>query len=98
MAVHTRRSTSMVGSIIRTIGAVIAVILILHVLFVLLGANQANAFVQFVARWADTLAVWFKNLFTTGNAEVDLILNFGLAALFWVVVFGILARLVGRAG
>lgn len=98
MAVYTRRSTTMVGSIIRAIGAVIAVILILHVLFVLLGANAANSFVRFIADWAGTLALWFKDLFTTGNAEVDLILNYGLAVVFWVVVFGVIARLIEHAG
>lgn len=98
MAVYTRRSTTVVGSLIRGIGAVIAAILILHVLFELLGANAANSFVRFVASWAGTLALWFKDLFTTGNVQVDLILNYGLAVVFWVVVFGVLARLVDHAG
>jgi len=97
MAVYTRRRTSVVGSIIRGIGALVALILVLHVLFVLLGANPANAFVQFIASWAGTFALWFKDLFATGNAQVDLILNYGLAVLFWVVVFGLLARVVDRA-
>lgn len=97
MAVYTRRRrTTVVGSIIRWIGAVIAIILALHVLFVLLGANAGNAFVQFVANWAGILALWFKNLFATGNGQLDLVLNYGIAIVFWVIVFGLLARLVDR--
>jgi len=98
MAVYTRRRRStLVGSIIRGIGAVIAVILVLHVVFVLLGANPGNVFVQFIANWAGLFALWFKNLFATGNANLDLLLNYGLAVLFWVIVFGLLSRLVDRA-
>jgi hypothetical protein len=98
MALYTRRRTTVVGSIIRGVGAVIAVILVLNILFALLGANPGNAFVQFVANWAGVLALWFKNLFATGNAQLDLILNYGLAVIFWVFVFGLLARLVDRTG
>jgi hypothetical protein len=42
------------------------------------------------------LALWFRNLFATGNANLDVLLNFGLAIVFWVVVAGLLARLVDR--
>ena len=95
MAVYTRGRTA-AGSIIRGIGAVIAIILILHILVALCGANPANPFVTFVASWANMLALWFANLFATGNPSFDLVLNYGLAAVFWLVVTGLLARLVGR--
>ena len=95
MAVYARRRTT-VGSVIRGIGTVFAVILALHILFVLLGANAANAFVRFIGYWAGVLALWFRNLFATGNANLDVLLNFGLAIVFWVVVTGLLARLVDR--
>jgi cytochrome b len=95
MAVYARRR-SVAGSIIRGIGAVIAIILILHILFALFGANPANQFVSFVASWANMLALWFANLFATGNPTMDLVLNYGLAAVVWLVVTGLLARLVSR--
>jgi len=95
MAVYARRRTS-VGSVIRGIGAIFAVILGLHILFVLMGANAANAFVRFIGYWAGILAVWFRNLFATGNVQVDVLLNYGLAIIFWLVVFGVLSRVVDR--
>lgn len=95
MAVYARRRTS-VGSVIRGIGAVFAVILALHILFVLMGANAGNAFVQFIAYWAGVLALWFKGLFATGNGQMDVLLNYGLAIVFWLIVTGLLARLVDR--
>ena len=96
MSVYTRRRRTTVGSVIRAIGTIFAVILGLHILFVLLDANGGNAFVQFIAYWADVLALWFKGLFATGNADLDVLLNYGLAIIFWVVVCGLLARLVNR--
>jgi hypothetical protein len=95
MVVYTRGRTA-VGSVLRGIGAVFAAILALHILFVLLGANAGNKFVQFIGYWAGVLALWFKGLFTTGNGQLDVLLNYGLAIIFWLVVFGLLARLLDR--
>jgi len=90
------RHDSIAANIISGIGAVIAVILVAHVLFVLFGANPGNALVTFVRQWASILALWFHDLFSTGNATLDLIVNYGLAIVFWLVVTGILARMVAR--
>lgn len=97
MGVYTRsRHGTTIGSVIRAIGMVFAGILGLQILFVLFGANTANGFVQFVAEWSRLLALWFHNLFATGNLKLDVILNYGLAIVFWIVVAGLLARLVNR--
>jgi hypothetical protein len=95
MAVYARRRTT-VGSVIRGVGAVLALVLALHILFVLFGANAGNAFVQFIAYWAGVFALWFKNLFETGNGQVDVLLNYGIAIVFWLVITGLLGRLVDR--
>ena len=38
----------------------------------------------------------FPGLFSTGNFNLDVILNYGLAGVFWLVVGAILARVIGR--
>ncbi|HEY0636209.1 MAG TPA: hypothetical protein VGD67_01055 [Pseudonocardiaceae bacterium] len=81
---------------IRGVGTFFAVILGLQILFVLIGANTANALVRFIGEWARLLALWFHNLFNTGNFKLDIIMNYGLAIVFWLVVTGLLARLVNR--
>ena len=96
MAVYARRRHTTIGSIIRGIATVFAVILLLHILFVLLGANAANGFVRFIANWANVLAVWFRNLFATGSPSMDVLLNYGMALVFWVVVLGLLSRIADR--
>ncbi|KJK48020.1 hypothetical protein UK23_18420 [Lentzea aerocolonigenes] len=78
------------------IGVVFALIEILYILMIVLGANQANAFFKFVQSLAEPLALFFPGLFHTGNFNVDVLLNYGLAAVFWLVVTGILARAVSR--
>ncbi|SDN32330.1 hypothetical protein SAMN04489726_6053 [Allokutzneria albata] len=93
---RVRSGGSVVASVVRAIGTVIALILLAHVIFVLVSVNEANALVQFVASAASALALWFVNLFDTGNATMDLLLNYGLAIVFWLVVTGIVARLLRR--
>jgi hypothetical protein len=99
MATYVRRRyrhDSIAANIISGIGAVIAVIIVAHVLFVLFGANAGNTLVTFVREWASVLALWFHDLFNTGNATMNLIVNYGLAIVFWLVVTGFIARLVAR--
>ena len=93
----TRRSLSSRYSIARVItgiGALFALIEVVYILMLLFGANQANAFFVFIRSIADPLALFFPGLFNPGNYDVAIILNYGLAAAFWLVVTGIIARVV----
>ncbi|MFD9703052.1 hypothetical protein [Lentzea sp. NPDC059081] len=93
------RTTSGRGTasrVISGIGVLFAFIEILYILMVVLGANPANAFFGFMRSLADPLALFFPGLFQTGNFNLDVFLNYGLAAVFWLVVTGILARAVSR--
>jgi hypothetical protein len=81
-------------TIINVGGSVIALILVAHIIFGLLHANPGNILVSTVAEWANIFGVWFVNLFNTGEPVLQLILNYGLAAVFWLIVAGLLARLV----
>ena len=60
------------------------------------GANAANGFFIFIRSLADPLALFFPGLFPVSNPDLAVILNYGLAAVFWLVVSGIIARLVAR--
>ncbi|MBP2321531.1 hypothetical protein JOF56_001916 [Kibdelosporangium banguiense] len=76
--------------------AVFALIEALYILMIILGANTANSFFIFIRSLAEPLALFFPGLFATGNFNLDVILNYGLAAVFWLVVGSILARIIGR--
>lgn len=93
------RTTSGRGTasrVISGIGVVFALIEILYILMIILGANQGNAFFKFIQSLAEPLALFFPGLFGTGNYNLDVFLNYGLAAVFWLVVTGLLARAVSR--
>jgi hypothetical protein len=95
-SVHSGRGTA--AAIINAVGTVIAVVIALHVVFALVGTNPTNPVVGFIGQWANAFALWFRDLFATGNGTVDLIVNYGIAAVFWLFVTGLLARLVRRVG
>ena len=84
------------GRFISAIGVVLAVIIVLHIIFVLVGANPGNAIVNTDATWASYLAAWFKDLFTPSNYKLAVVLNYGLAAIFYIVVGRLLGGLVSR--
>lgn len=92
----TRSGSFTAARVISGVGAVFALIEVLYILMILFGANPANAFFKFVQQLAEPLALFFPGLFQLGNANLDLIINYGLAAVFWVVVTNLLARLVAR--
>ncbi|NUT49600.1 MAG: hypothetical protein HOV94_20170 [Saccharothrix sp.] len=92
----TRSGSFTAARVISAVGAVFALIEVLYILMILFGANPANAFFRFIQQLAEPLALFFPGLFQLGNANLDLIINYGLAAVFWVVVTSLLARLVAR--
>jgi len=65
------------------------------VLFVL-GADPGNGIVQAVHDAGGWLAGPFKNLFSIHNAKVAIAVNWGLAALVYLLVGHFIARLLAR--
>ncbi|MCM6774648.1 hypothetical protein NDR87_13055 [Nocardia sp. CDC159] len=84
------------AAIISAVGAVFAVIEAIYILMLVLNANPDNRFFTFIKGLAEPLALFFPGLFHTGNGDLDVIINYGLAAVFWLVVTGLIARLVAR--
>ncbi len=82
--------------VISGVGALFALIEVIYILMILFGANPANAFFRFIQQLAEPLALFFPGLFQLGNYSLSLIVNYGLAAVFWLVVTGILARVIAR--
>ncbi|MDR7170319.1 hypothetical protein J2W56_004070 [Nocardia kruczakiae] len=85
-----------VAAIVSTVGGVLALIEIVYILLQVFDANQSNRFFTFIKGLAEPLALFFPGLFNTGSRDWDIIINYGLAAVFWLVVTGIIARLLAR--
>ena len=96
---HARgRVIGIVAAVLRWVGTLIAVILVAHVLLTVFGANPDNPITTFVRSWADPLALAFRDLFTPADGKLRVLANYGLAAIFWLVVTSIVVRLVRRLG
>jgi hypothetical protein len=80
--------------VVTAVGALFALIEVVYILLILFGANTANAFFVFIQTLAEPLALFFPGLFNLVNDKLEVILNYGLAAVFWLVVTGFIARLV----
>jgi hypothetical protein len=86
------------ASVVRWAGLVVVVILVIRVLLTMGGANPANGITSFITSWSDPLAWGFKDLFVPSDAKLRVLVNYGAAALFWLIVSSILARIIRRLG
>ncbi|WP_436493256.1 hypothetical protein [Actinokineospora sp. HUAS TT18] len=86
------RGRSTPARIVAGIGALFALIEVVYILLIIFGANAANAFFRFIASLAEPLALFFPGLFPIANPTLAVIVNYGLAAVFWLVVTGLVAR------
>ena len=92
------RLVGAVAGIVSWAGLALAVVLVSHVLLTVGGANPDNDITSTVRDWAQPLALAFRDLFTPDDAKLRVLVNFGLAAVFWLVVRSILLKLVRRLG
>ena len=78
------------------VGVVVLVIVVGGFLF-LLSANPGNAIVHDIHDAASTLVGPFKNLFSiSGHPKATLAVNWGLAAIVYLIVGGLIATLIAR--
>lgn len=84
------------AGIVRAITSVIAGLFVLHILFVVLDANQGNSFVSFVYSAAKVFVLGFGDVFTPRDADVGVVLNYGFAALVYIIVGQLIIKLLRR--
>ena len=98
-----RNRTKVVGLLadgVRWIGLLVGVVLVIHVLLVAGEANPANGIARFIRTIADAASLGFKDLFNkpADDPKLRVLINYGLAAIFWLVVTSLAARLIRRLG
>jgi uncharacterized membrane protein YfcA len=81
---------------IRTLAGLIALLIVVAIVLFLVGANPANAIVRDIHDAAAWFVGPFKNLCTIHNAKLAMVVNWGLAALVYVIVGGVIASLIAR--
>ena len=76
-----KKEQSGFAGLINAVGFIFAVLLVLHEL--------ANS----VARAAEPLALFFPGLVEAPSEVLQVLLDYGLAAMFWVLVAGVVGRI-----
>ena len=73
---------------------VVVVIIVAGILLVVLKANPTNSIVSQAHDWARWLAGPFDGIFSFQNARVAIAVNWGIAAVVYLIVGGLIGRLL----
>lgn len=95
-SLHSGRHTA--AGFVRLAGSALALVLTAHILFVVFDAAPDNPVASWASRWSDVLGLWFTDLFHTGSPVFTVILDYGSAAVFWLIVTGVVASVLRSVG
>ena len=92
------RGGGLLVRVVHVVVSVIVLIIVAGILLVLLKANASNSIVSEAHDWARSLAGPFDGMFSFHSAHVAIAVNWGIAAVVYSIVGGLIARLIGSAG
>jgi len=82
--------------VVQLVLSIVVAIIVAGILLVVLKANAANSIVSEVHSWAHWLAGPFDGMFSFHSANDTIAVNWGIAAAVYLLVGGLIARLIGR--
>jgi hypothetical protein len=82
---------------VRLIVGVIVAVIVAAILLRVFSANPANSIVRDVHDAGSALVGPFKNVFSLSNPKASIAVNWGLAALVYLVVGGLIVRLLAMS-
>ncbi|TCO45930.1 hypothetical protein EV192_120116 [Actinocrispum wychmicini] len=83
-------------TIVSAICGLFAVVLVAHIIMVLGEANPANGVASFVRGFAAAVSLGFDGLFTPASVKAQVLLNYGSAAVVWLVFAVVVTALIRR--
>jgi hypothetical protein len=84
--------------LIRTLAGLIALVIVAAIVLFVVGANSGNVIVRDVHDVAAWFVGPFKGLFSIHKAKLAMIVNWGLAAVVYLIVGHFIATLLARMG
>lgn len=90
-----KKSRSAVASLINGVGFLLAALLVVHIVLVLFRIPVDSPAANAVERLAVPLALFFPGMIQMHNAVLQVLVAYGLAAVFWIVVAAVVARIFG---
>jgi hypothetical protein len=91
------RGAGLLARVVQFVVSIVVLIIVAGILLVVLKANPANSIVSEVHSWARWLAGPFDGMFSFRNANTAVAVNWGIAAVVYLIVGVLIARLIGRA-
>ncbi len=82
---------------VRLVAACVVLIVGIGILLVLLKANATNSVVSEIHGWGRWLVGPFNGMFSFHTARVATAVNWGIAAVIYLVAGGLIARLINRS-
>ena len=82
--------------IITAVAGIAAAIIVLAILLRVLGAKTSNGIVSAIHDAGSWLSSWSHGIFSIHNGDVRMAVNWGIAALVYLVVARLIARLLVR--
>lgn len=90
------RASGGLASLVTVVATLIAIMFALHIVFVVFEANPDNPVVVLVRDLSQSLAVFFRDLFLPDDERLRVLVNYGLAAVAYLVVGRFVAGLLRR--
>jgi hypothetical protein len=90
-----QKNQSAVAAVINGVGFLLAALLVMHIVLVLFRIPLEIPFAHAVERLATPLALFFPELINAPDAVLQVLVAYGLAAAFWIVVASLVARIFG---
>ena len=91
-----RQGAGLLARVVQLVVSIVVLVIVAGILLVVLKANPANSIVSEVHNWAHSLAGPFDGMFSFHSANVAIAVNWGIAAVVYLIVGGLIARLLGR--
>jgi len=89
-----RKKTGVLSTVINLFGVLTALVMIIRMLLLLSGTTADNPLFSVVRAWSDLLVLWWGNIIKPAGAPASVIVTYALAAVFWLLVTRILARVL----
>ena len=86
----------LLARVVHLVVSVVVLIIVAGIVLVLLKANPTNSIVAHIHDWARWLVGPFDGIFSFDNARVAIAVNWGIAAVVYLIAGGLIARLIGR--
>ena len=91
-----RRGLWGIARIVSLITAIVVGLIVVGIVLVLLDANKSNDIVKALLDAAEFLVGPFKDVFKPDGAKAKVAVNYGLAAVVYAIIGGLIAKLLRR--